>query len=71
MRRFLALPAGLVVLPLAEFGARAAGAAAVGFEGGALPAYFAYDGVYTLALRTMVSEPHARARRPRCDCDRV
>ena len=50
----MTLPAGLVMLSRAEFESRAAGAAAIGYEGGALPARFGFDGVYSLALRAMV-----------------
>ncbi len=55
----MALPAGLTVLSRAGFDARAAGAAAIGYEGGDLPAFWGYDGVRTLALRTMARLPHA------------
>ena len=50
----MALPQSLVMLTEEEFAARAAGVPAIAFEGGELPAFFGYDGVPTLAYRTMV-----------------
>ena len=50
----MALPQSLVMLTEEEFAARAKGVPAIAFEGGELPAFFAYDGVPTLAYRTMV-----------------
>ena len=47
-------PTSLVILSKTEFLERTAGMDELGYEGGLLPATLAYDGVYTLAIKTMI-----------------
>lgn len=47
-------PTSLVLLSKPEFMEHTRGMDELGYEGGLLPAFFAYDGVYTLELKTMV-----------------
>lgn len=56
--KYMVFPKNVVVLSLDEFNLRSAGALAIAFEGGELPAVNAYDGVYTLAEKTMILPNH-------------
>ncbi len=47
-------PSSLVVLTKKDFDRKTKDMISLNYEGGALPAYHAYDGVYTLAFKTMV-----------------
>ena len=50
-------PSNLVILSKSDFFERTVGMDELLYEGGELPATLAYDGVYTLALKTMILPP--------------
>ena len=61
IQRHMVMPANVVLLTVEEFAVMAKDAPDISYTGGALPAGYAYDGVYTLAPLTMSFPGHSVA----------